>query len=616
MPKVSTGFFLFLVLSATAAHGGQRPAASPPPAFGEAVEVNVVNVEAFVTDKDGNRVQGLQKEDFAVFEDGKPVAITNFAAVEGEAAASLPAPAGALGAQDRSSTAPPIAAQAEPGVSLVVVVDNFHLRPAHRTPALEQLRKFLAEKTAPGDRVMVATYELGLHIRQPFTSDRGELEKALETVETLPTYAQQQDSDRRTALEAMYALYPQDPCGYTMVSPLEAYARAAREETYRTIGALQVLVGSLAGIPGRKALLLVSDGIAATPGEDLYQVFFEVCSGNATSGLPEVLDNSSGLSSRYPVQQSLIDAQKYSVAKQFEDLAAHANANQVTFYTLQASGLQGAAAAEADLGAQERVLQMPSVQSVYTENERASLVAMASDTGGQAILDTNNFLPRLAGMQEDFASYYSLGYTPSHSGDGLEHRIEVKVKKPGVRVRYRQSYRDKPVMERMADRTLAALFFGSEENPLDVTLTMGEQAPDAQPGLWDVPIRIKIPLFRLAFADRQGKIFQGKLRLLAVTRNGQGGLSPLRRVDVPLGIPHDQVLTALGQYYAYTLTLKLPAGRHRVALAIRDQLGASTSYLGLDVTAGPGPAAAVLRSSSRRASTDSSLTRSPRPDTL
>jgi len=561
--------------------------AAPPTGFGEVVQVHVVNVEVYATDKDGRRVSGLHKDDFTVFEDGKPVKITNFDAVDrsgsaAPAAAPVPPPS-------PESVATPPAPSTESGLSLAVLIDNFHLRPGHRSRALEQVRKFLA-RLAPDDRIMLATYDLTLNVRQGFTADRAAVDAALAATESLPTYGQQQDNDRRTAVEAMYALYDQDPCGYTMVTPIENYASAMRDEAHRTIGAFKVLVSSLAGVPGRKALLLVSDGIAATPGEELFQVFSEVCGANPTSGLPQVLSNDSPLSSRYPVQQALVDAQKYSVAKKLEDLAAHANANRVTIYTLQATGLQGSGATQADLGTHERVLQMPSVQQVLRENDRGSLFAMASDTGGRATFDANDFLPDLSRMQEDFASYYSLGYSPSHAGDGLQHRIEVKVRQPGVHIRYRQSYRDKPDLERVADRTLSALFYGTEDNPLDIAMTLGEPTQDADAKTWEVPVRLKIPLFKVSFVNREGQPFQGKLRLLVVTENGQGGLSPLRQVDVPLTIPRLKVLTALGQSYLYTLTLKLPAGPHRLALAARDELGAKTSYLSLPLTVGPAPA--------------------------
>ena len=95
-----------------AAQRGDRKAPAPgqPPAqsenegfFLDSVNVSVVNVDVHVTDKKGNRVTGLTKDDFEIFEDGRPVAVTNFYAVEGgKAAASSdpePAPAEVLASQ-------------------------------------------------------------------------------------------------------------------------------------------------------------------------------------------------------------------------------------------------------------------------------------------------------------------------------------------------------------------------------------------------------------------------------------------------------------------------------------------------------------------------------------
>ena len=208
------------------------------------------------------------------------------------------------------------------------------------------------------------------------------------------------------------------------------------------------------------------------------------------------------------------------------------------------------------------------------------------------MLDVNDFLPELARMQEDFESYYSLGYTPPHSGDGKDHRIEVKLKREGLRVRYRQSYRDKPALEKVADRTLAALFHGIEDNPLAIEMEIGDPAP-SDGGQYAVPVRLKIPLFKLAILNRETS-FQGKLRLLVATRDAAGGTSTVRQVEVPLNIPSKQVLSALGQYYLYTLTLKMKPGSQQVAVAVRDEIAAATSYLTRPVTVG-----AVARTSGR-----------------
>ncbi|HEX9945329.1 MAG TPA: VWA domain-containing protein [Thermoanaerobaculia bacterium] len=563
-----------------------QPPAAPAPSFGEVVEVNVVNVEVYVTDRDGKRVTGLKKDDFAVLEDGSPVAITNFEAVAVQAA-----PAGPQGGAEPQV---PSVAPAEPGpeswLNLVVFVDNLHLRPESRTRAIEQLRRFLARNLRPLDRVMVATHDLGLQVRQPFTGDPAALDAALRQVETLPSFGVQADQARRSALRTMSSIHEVNPCSFEMMTPIESYAEQTRDEAQRTVGALKFTVNSLAGIPGRKAVLYISDGLPSTPGEELFQVVYEICAGGgATSGPPgdPLARSVPGADvTGYPATQALTDAQKYSIAERFTDLAAHANANRVTFYTLQASGLRGFAAAESDLDPGERALQLMAVQQVQTTNWRNSLSVMAADTGGRTMLDTNDFLPDLGRMREDFSVYYSLGYTPAHTGDGRQHRIEVKVKKPGLKVRYRRSYRDKPLAERIVDRTLAALFHGIEDNPLEIAMEIGDQVPGAN-GEYAVPIRLKIPIFRLAVVNQQ-EIYRAKLRLLVATGDAKGGTSPVRSVEVPIQIPRKQVLNAMGQYYLYTLTLKMKGGEQRVAIAVRDELAAATSYLTRKVAVGGG----------------------------
>jgi len=102
-----------LVLPVLAASGpalfAQAPP-PPPPSFGEVMEVNVVNIEVYVTDRDGKRVTGLRKEDFEVLEDGKPVGITNFSAV----ARPVPTVSGrAAPAAPQAVAAPPVSATPE-----------------------------------------------------------------------------------------------------------------------------------------------------------------------------------------------------------------------------------------------------------------------------------------------------------------------------------------------------------------------------------------------------------------------------------------------------------------------------------------------------------------------
>ncbi len=563
---------------------------STPETFGEQVEVNVVNVEVYVTDREGRPVTGLQRKDFTILEDGKPMEAVNFEAVAGQpvpaagAAPATPAPQAAV------DTA---AARAGEGQHLAVFIDNTFLLPAHRNRAVGQIREFLAKGLAPADKVMVVTQDPGLHVRLPFTADRAALDAALSGIESLAAPGLQLENERKRALDLLLNIRevnsagPDGPCAIDIAIPVTTYAEATRQEVLRSINTMTVLVNSLAGIRGRKALLHVSDGLPLNPGEEMFEVLRTLCGGGgATAGLPGVYDadGEGARGSSYQGSQAGLDALKYTTANEFTSLAAHANAQRVTFYTLQASGLQGTASADAGFGPRERILQLPSVAMIQSANLRDPLSLLATETGGRAIFDANDLQPDLARIQQDFASYYSLGYSPPHVGDGRQHRIEVRVKQPGTRVRHRQTYRDKPLVERAADRTLAALFHGTEENPLQVELAIGEIRP-AEGKTFSVPLRLRIPLFKLFLRDNQ-KALLGKVRLLVATQGAGGETSRVRQIEIPIQIARDKALIALGKNFQYDLTLTLTAGDQRIAVAVQDTSTAQASYLATSVKVG------------------------------
>ena len=617
-----------LLLTAAVPALAKQPPAPNPPSFAEALEVNVVNVDVYATDKSGHRVTGLKREDFEILEDGKRVDVTNFDALETSAARTADAgpAAGGPAASPAAVPASPAPRAPEDVLNLVVYFDDLNLLPAHRNRVLRQLRDFLSQ-LSPGDRVMLATYDLGLNVRVPFTSDPALLARGLAKVETLTAHGDEDLRDRRQAFEAVIAIQRDSlinpapvPCPHNIATPAHAYASSRRQEVLQTINALTVLVNSLSGVPGRKAVLHVSDGLPLTPGAEVFQFLAEICGGNGTAGIGKsgltpgstgtpgsgtagsglglsgnggrddpdpyaIYDASTlGPESYQAASQAPLDAQTYSVVKNLQTLAAHANANRVTLYTLQAAGLAAPGASDASFAPEERVFQFPSIGTLARQNARDSLQLLADDTGGRSILDANDLRADLARLREDFTTLYSLGFTPAHTGDGREHKLEVRVKRPGIRLRYRQSYRDKPALEKTVDRTLAALYYGNEENPLEITAEIGEQVP-AESGQYAVPVRLKIPLFKLAIL-KVDDAYQGKLRVLVAVRDEQGGTSAVRQVEVPLNIPRKEVLNALGQYYVYTLTLKMKPGPQHVAVAVRDDLAAATSYLSRAVTVG------------------------------
>lgn len=577
MQRIRTAVCALALASAPAGLLAQAPKAPPPSPFGERVDVNIVNVEVWVTDKDGNPVNGLQRGDFEVREDGKGLQVVNFEAFTQQGAK----PAAPATEPEKTATAP------EP-MHLAIYVDNTFLLPAHRNRVLQQLRDFLG-RLAPEAEVMLVTEDPALKVRQPFTRDRAALLRTVDEIEKSSSLGVSHVSAKAQAIDTIFNIRevnvgrgaqgkgPDDPCPPDLVQPARSYADVLRGDVLRSLGAMTVLVNSLSGVPGRKALLLISDGMPVMPGEEIFQTLVEMCSPSGTSGTADAQAGGTTADGNYDASQAALDAQSYDTTTAFRTFTAHANAQRVTLYTLEAGGLAGSSAAAADLGPRERILQLPGIQTVETSNLQNSLFVLAGDTGGRAILNANDLGPSLAHIQEDFASYYSLAYSPPHSGDGRDHRIEVRVKRPGTKVRYRQSYRDKPALERVVDRTLASLLYGYEDNPLEIQVEIGDAAPLEKTGR-SVPVRLRIPLFRVTMLPTE-KSFEGKLRLLVATSDAAGKRSPIRQVQVPISIPRLSALTALGQYYQYEVKLTLEAGEQHVAIAVRDEATTTTSFL-------------------------------------
>jgi VWFA-related protein len=185
------------------------PAADPPKKperedlFLETVNVSVVNVDVYVTDKKGEPIRGLSKDDFEIFENGKPVEITNFFAVQGGksvyAPGEEPPPPAAAG--------PPGAPRAEPGMPedqrlrLIIYIDNFNLQPFNRNRVMRDLRAFLGTHVGRDDQVMLVTYDRELHVRAPFTSDASLNANRLLELEKISAQGVHSASERRDALQ-------------------------------------------------------------------------------------------------------------------------------------------------------------------------------------------------------------------------------------------------------------------------------------------------------------------------------------------------------------------------------------------------------------------------------
>jgi VWFA-related protein len=531
-----------------------HPAATAPPsqdtataqegAFIDVVNVEVVNVEVVVTERrTGEPVVGLTRDDFELFEDGREVAITNFyAEQESDAQArrpSLPAPPGAP---------QPEAVPEEQRLYVVVYIDNFNIRPFNRNRVFMRLREWLNANVGPEDRVMLGAFNRTFKQRVAFTSDPRVINAELFEMEDETGFGVHRDSERRQLLEEI----EQAEDANQIIGSVRAYAGSYYNDTMVTIDGLKDLVASLGGLPGRKALLYVSDGVPQTPAEDMFYLLQEKFQG---AGL-------------------LLTSREFDASRRFTELANQANANRVTFYTIDAGGLRTMTSASAEVATPGA---SAFVDSQNLHNLQEPLTRLAEATGGRAILNTNDVGDGLRNVARDLRTYYSLGYQPAHQGDGRYHRIEVKTKRRGLVVRHRSGYRDKSTEQRMADATTAALRFGELDNPLGVALQFGSMSR-RDDGNVLVPIHLSIPLDKVTLLPQAGEQV-ARLRVFIAAADTEGGMSPVQNTPLPLTIPTADLEEARRKGWGYDVSLLMRPGQHRVSVGVRDELGGVSSYV-------------------------------------
>ncbi|HYU31654.1 MAG TPA: VWA domain-containing protein [Thermoanaerobaculia bacterium] len=554
------------------ATGAQKPGektSQDDGGFFETVNVSVVNVDVYVTDKKGVRVKDLNRNDFEIYEDNRPVAVTNFYAVEdGKSLTPPPAPAQAPPGPVAQAPAPPaipdlnaVATPEDQRLRLVVYIDNFNIRPFNRNRVMRELRAFVGQKLGRDDQMMLVSYDRSLHVRRTFTSDSHLIATALLELEKVSGQGVHQDSDRRDVLREI-----EDS---KSVNEATMYARSYSQSEFNdlsfSIDAIKDIVDSLAGLPGRKAILYVSDGLQMIAGQDIWY---------AVQG--KYGEQSTGLTEQF----------QYDASRRFDELTAQANANRITFYTIDAAGLRTFSSVSAENQTAGQPGQGALVDSIEISNLQSPLQMMAEKTGGVAIINSNIVTPQLEKVAADFNSYYSLGYTPTHYGDGRYHKIEVKVKRKGLSVRHREGYRDKNTESRMSDGTLAALRFPFENNPLGVAVELGA-ATRRSDGFYLQPVLVKIPIGKLVLVPH-GATHEGRVRLFIAAVDTEGNTSEVQQVPLPISIPAADLATATAKNYVYTVSLLMRGGDQKVAVGVRDDVAAEASFVSRTVRVGAG----------------------------
>lgn len=592
IPRCAT--LLAAVLLALAA---SLPAAAQPgdvrapsgPGFVEVVNVEVVNIDVYVTDADGKPVLGLGPDDFELKIDGRRVPISNFYAVEQQDDELLVRRGGELKAEpllppppddplEREAAArQPVTVSPEHALHVVIYIDNLNLTPPNRNRVMRELRAFIREHLRPEDRIMLASFDRYLNSHMPFTNDRDQVRRALLELEEFTGQRVHRNSERRDLFETINDVNTEIENRTNSERLIEAarqgglvggsavlareqlinYAGSVRNETNMAIDGLMRLVENLSAAPGRKAVVYVADGIPMIAGEDIFYFLHGV----------------------WEQAVSLIEMTEYDMSRRFQQLAASANANRVSFYTIDARGLTVYSQGTVDSAVAGLPGQMAQIDTILRTNLQSPLQLMAEETGGRAIINANRVTPDLLRVAADFRNYYALGYMPDLAGDGAYHRIEViwKNKPRGAEVRYRKGYRDKTLESRMIEGTLSALNLNMLENPLGVRLhnLPPKRRPD---GNYDVPLVIEVAWEDLTLIPREG-VHHGRIQLWMAARDEKDHATEPQRTDLNIAVPADRLAEIEGGTWRYGLELTMEGGYHDLGIGLRDDIGGRQSFL-------------------------------------
>ncbi|HEY3043834.1 MAG TPA: VWA domain-containing protein [Vicinamibacterales bacterium] len=511
-----------LVVAGVSALAGQGAAPTAPQTPTFRVNVEYVEVDAVVTDGDGQFVRGLTKDDFQIFEDGKPQAISTFSIVD------IPVERLQRPLYAAAPIEPDVKSNEQPfdGRIYVMVIDDLHTY-FGRTPRVRSAaRQFIQQNLGANDLMAVVHTAGPSDASQEFTSNKRLLLAAVDR-----TMGRKLDSATATKTEEYFLRRDlgRETDG-PLTDPIEAERRTHAQQS---LNALKNVADWFSNVRGRrKTILFVSEGI------DYDITDFD----NPGTSLSLIMDATR------------------------QTLAAAARGN-VSIYGIDPRGLTNLADQTIEIGTfpDDTTLGL-GAESIQKELflSANSLRELSDETGGFAVINANDFSTAFDRIVRDNSSYYEMAYYPPSDKAGKFHKIEVRVRRPDLRVRARQGY--------VTPKSLAANETSIAKNlPNLVTPNMREALDSPLPisGLgmkvFAAPFKGKAPnasvLFGVelrgrdlrlnagdkvavtyAVVDTQGKVRAGSTDSLALTPRPEmktrivaSGLRLLKREELPPG---------------------------------------------------------------------------------
>ena len=407
--------------------------------------VTAVLVDVVVRNKHGMPVRDLQPSEVEIVEDGATQTIDSFTPIFAAEVppATTPTPAlGPVAASVSTSTIPADANAATLSAAKLIPMTALvfdRLSPEGRQLAVKAARAYVSESDPLPSMMGVFGIDLAFTPYAPFTKDRETLDKALDRIETRASATFGIDRERKARIENNAATTQQqaDSAGSgggganqgssgaaaqlaqmeaNMMAGFEALERD--EQGYASVNGLFAIIGAMRQLPGRKSIVLFSEGVAIPPA--VHRLFLGVIDAANRANVSIYTMDAAGL--RPESEQAKIRDQVNQAGKRGLTSYASSPRRETT-------------------GNEPLTKALELNEDVLRQDPHTGLGELAQGTGGLIFDSTNNLRTGFDRVASDLRNYYLIGYTPTNSAyDGTFRKIEVKVNRPGLTVAARKGY--------------------------------------------------------------------------------------------------------------------------------------------------------------------------------
>ncbi|HXG86665.1 MAG TPA: VWA domain-containing protein [Pyrinomonadaceae bacterium] len=517
------------------------------------ISTTLIQLDVTVTDRGGKIVTDLKPEDFEVYENGVRQNITNLSFVS-----NIKETPDVKASNTKDKTAvpvpiPPTTMRPEQvRRTIALVVDDLTLSFESVYFVRRALKKFVDEQMRDGDLVAIMRTGGGIGALQQFSSDKRQLYAAIEKVRWNPA-----GGGKIGAFAAIEPTPLERAKSMGMeISEEQLEADRNRERNTNdfqgsvfasgTLGALDFIVRGMQELPGRKSVMLLSDG---------FKLFTK---------------DESGFTEGSRILASL---------RRLTDLANRAS---VVVYTMDPRGLQTLGLSAADDTSQQSSDQLEQKLS-DRRNElfdtQEGLVYLARQTGGFPIINNNDLSGGIRKILDD-QSYYLLGYEPD--ADTFDpktrryNKLQIKVKRPGLKVRYRSGFfgvSDEQI-QKPANRTPKQQIMTALTSPFavnDIALRLNTLfGNDAKSGSY-VRSLLHVNASDLKFTDEANGVKKAVFDVLAVSFGDNGTVADQISNSYTMTVTPERYRKVMdeGFVYFFTFPVKKP-GAFQLRVAIRD----------------------------------------------